>query len=137
MNVAPGADPSQIQLAVSGAHDIRLDENGDLLIHTKAGILRQHRPVATQGDAKVPASFVVNGSRVGFRLGSFDRSKPLLIDPQISYAGVYGGDQFDSAKSVAVDQAGSPYIVGDSASSTFPTANALQGNKSSFDDAFV
>src|SRR3954451_6829094 len=137
MKVAPGADPSQIRLAVSGADDLRLDAGGDLLIDTKAGVLRQRRPVATQGRTTVPASFVVNGDRVGFRLGKFDHSRPLLIDPQISYSGAYGGDQFDNAKSVAVDGAGSPYIVGDTASSTFPTASALQGSKSSFDDAFV
>jgi hypothetical protein len=137
MQVAPGADPAQIRLAVSGARTLRLDDNGDLLILTKAGVLRQHRPVALQGTRSVPASFVLDGGQVSFRLGHYDPARPLVIDPQISYAGVYGGDQFDTAKSVAVDSAGSPYIAGNSASSSFPTANAIQGSKSTFDDAFV
>src|SRR4051812_48005434 len=43
MKVAPGSDASRIRLAVSGARSLRLDPNGDLLIQTKAGVLRQRR----------------------------------------------------------------------------------------------
>ncbi len=46
--LAPGADPSQIRLAFSGARGIKLAANGDLLLRTAAGTLRQHRPVAYQ-----------------------------------------------------------------------------------------
>jgi hypothetical protein len=137
MNVAPGADPARIQLAIAGARSVRLDRNGDLLIGTRAGTLRQHRPIAMQGEDRVPASFVLQGTHVGFRLGTYDRSRPLVIDPQISFAGVYGGADRETAQSVAVDSSGSPYIVGSTVSTTFPTANPIQGSKSSLDDAFV
>ena len=137
LNVAPGADPKRIRLAVSGARSLRIDGNGDLLIGTKAGVLRQHRPVAMQGGDRVPASFMLDGTQVGFRLGAFDRSRPLVIDPKVSYAGVYGGEDRDSAQSVAVDSSGSPYFLGSTVSTAFPTANPIQGSKSSLDDAFV
>ncbi len=46
--VAPGADPNRIRLAFSGARKVELAANGDLLLRTAAGTLRQHRPVAYQ-----------------------------------------------------------------------------------------
>src|SRR5688572_25139265 len=43
--VAPGADPDRIRLAFGGAQGIRVDEaTGDLVLETKGGELRQHKP---------------------------------------------------------------------------------------------
>src|SRR3954452_22943486 len=135
MEVAPGADPAQIQLAVTGARSLHLDHNGDVLIRTKAGVLRQHRPLVRQGARQVPASFALAGTRVGFRLGQFDHSRRLLIDPQISYSSPYGGGDYEWGVSVAVDGAGSPYITGNTNSVDFPTQGGFQSR--SAEDAFV
>jgi hypothetical protein len=135
MQVAPGSDPAQIRLAVTGARSLRLDHNGDLLIRTHAGVVRQHRPLARQGSDPVRASFVLHGNRVGFRVGKFDRARPLLIDPQISYSSPYGGSDYDWGVSVAVDGSGSPYITGNTNSADFPTQGAFQSR--SGEDAFV
>lgn len=42
--VAPGVDPGQIRLAFGGAESVRLAENGDLVIETTAGEVRQQKP---------------------------------------------------------------------------------------------
>lgn len=46
--VAPGADPSKIELAYEGADSRSIDKGGDLVLMTKAGELRQRKPVVYQ-----------------------------------------------------------------------------------------
>src|SRR5690349_2250685 len=62
------------------------NETGDLVAHTAVGDLRQPRPVVyqeTEGARRaVDADYVVDADgRVRFRLGSYDPSRPLVIDP--------------------------------------------------------
>ena len=47
-DVAPGADPSVIRLAFQGAGDVRIDAQGELVVHTAAGEVRLRKPVAYQ-----------------------------------------------------------------------------------------
>src|SRR5205814_2167833 len=42
--VAPGADPSRIRLAFDGARTLAIDDDGNLLIDTPAGAIKQHKP---------------------------------------------------------------------------------------------
>ena len=54
-----------------------------------------------------------NGQSYGFRLGAYDKSKPLVIDPvMLIYAGYLGGAYNDPALDIAVDLAGNAYITG-------------------------
>src|SRR5205814_1127599 len=46
--VAPGADPEVIRLAFAGARRMELDSNGDLVLRTRVGDVRQHRPYVYQ-----------------------------------------------------------------------------------------
>jgi hypothetical protein len=123
--VAPGADAGAVRLGVDGATGLGLQDNGDLVIDTAAGALTQRRPVAYQdsGGVRVPvaAEYVLRGAdEVGLRLGAYDRSVPLVIDPVLSYSTYLGGTGFDSVQHVAVDSAGAAYVTGFSLNSTFP-----------------
>jgi hypothetical protein len=66
--VAPGADPSQIRLSATGAEKVELSPTGDLLLHTPAGTLTQHKPVAYQQidgrRVEVAARFTLDPSSV-------------------------------------------------------------------------
>ncbi|PYX54163.1 MAG: hypothetical protein DMG73_19515, partial [Acidobacteria bacterium] len=89
--VAPGADAGQIRLSVSGSVGLALDNQGNLVVHTAAGDLIQHAPVLSQqvdGNARpISGQFVLHGeNQVGFRVGAYDPSKPLLIDPSYVYS---------------------------------------------------
>ncbi len=116
--VAPGADPRRIRLRFDGARDLRLDPHGDLLLETTAGTVRQHRPVIYQ-EAEgirrpIDGHYVLRGRFVTFALASYDRTRPLVIDPALSWA-TYSGVSSGATKTgeaLALDSSGNIYIIG-------------------------
>lgn len=117
--LAPGADPHQIKLDFAGARRLRLDANGDLILQTHDGELRQHKPVAYQeangNRREVAARYVVTGNQVRFALGAYDAQLPLVIDPVLSYSTFLGGNESDVGAAIAVDAEGNAYITGSTA----------------------
>ena len=72
--VAPGADPSAIAWEVSGADGLRLSAEGDLVLASGPGEIRQRRPLLYQEkDGKrevIGGGYVLRGgTRVGFQIG--------------------------------------------------------------------
>ncbi len=124
--VAAGADPDLIRMQFGTAH-LRLNSAGDLEIALKDGKVVFKRPVIYQernGRRRtVSGGFqLLNGSTTGFRLGAYDRSRPLIIDPVLSYSTYINGA---SVAAVAVDTAGETYITG-AATAISPTPGAYQ-----------
>lgn len=132
--LAPGADPHRIKLDVAGAWWLSLDAHGNLIMHTAAGNFLQARPVIYQTihgrRHTVSGGYTLLGPRrVGFTVGRYDNSKPLVIDPVLSYATYLGGSGSDYGVGIAVDSAGRAYVTGRTLSlSSFPGA----GGASSF-----
>jgi uncharacterized protein (TIGR03437 family) len=140
--VAPGADPGRIAWRIDGARP-SVDAKGDLTLSASHGSATFRKPVVYQmsGDRKayVEGAFLVAGGQVGFRLGSYDRSKPLVIDPVLSYVTYLAGSSADyigqytaplvnsTSQGLAVDAAGSVYVTGRTTSVDFPIKNAYQG----------
>ena len=130
--VAPGADPGRIKMQFEGMSDLRLDENGDLILSTNGRELRQHKPFVYQViDGKrreVLSRYEIVGKHVTFELGNYDRSRTLVIDPVISYSTFLGGPQgYDFGNGIALDGSGNAYITGETGSPFFPVRNSLQG----------
>jgi len=127
--VAPGADPEKIRLGLRGARRLSVDRAGDLVVSTVAGRVRQLAPVAYQrtgsGRRRVAARYVIEGGdRVGFRLGRYDRTRPLVIDPVLVYSTYLGGAGGASQFSVvAADSSGAAYVAGGTSASDFPTTS--------------
>ena len=127
--IAPGASPDVIELDFDGADSIELNGEGDLVLHTSGGEIKQHKPVVYQvvdGVRKsVAGSYVVNDHRVLFQVAEYDPGETLIIDPILTYSTYWGG--FAQVQSVAVDSDGNVYISGDTASSNLTTTTgALQ-----------
>lgn len=123
--VAPGRDPGVVRLAIDGAEP-RLSDCGVLTLATSAGELELLPPVAYQtigGERRnVAAAFVLADGQVSFRLGEYDRSHELVIDPVLSYARYLGGAGAETATAVAVADDGSAYVVGATRSLNFPVS---------------
>ena len=92
--VAPGADPSRIAWRIDGAR-ASVDAEGNLVLSAPNGPASFKKPVLYQmdGDKKtsVEGRFAVAGNQVRFRLGSYDHSRALIIDPVLSYASYLAG----------------------------------------------
>ena len=143
--VAPGADPDAIALSFDGVEKLRIDAQGDLVLETAGGEIRQHKPLVYQEvdgiRREIAGSYVLNGGyQVGFQVAAYDAGKPLIIDPVLVYSTYLGGSARDRGRGIAVDAAGNAYVTGTTKSTDFPTANAFQaafaGNISD-DDTFV
>ena len=140
--VAPGSDPSRISLRYVGAGKLRIEDDGSLRIPVNGEPFREQAPLVYQerGGRRllVESRFrlAANGA-LGFELGAYDHSLPLVIDPVLSYSTLLGGSGFDSATAIAVDSSGSAYVAGFTDSYDFPTLGPSQSYNAGGNDAFV
>ena len=134
--VQPGADPAQIQLAYRGASAVQLTADGQLAVTTPSGGFHDAAPLAYQmkDGQRVPVEMrYALSAPVGagpaatygytFRLGPYDQSLPLVLDPTVLvYAGYIGGAGADAGQGIAVDKDGNAYVSGYTTSNqtTFP-----------------
>jgi hypothetical protein len=133
--VAPGGDPRRIELDFRGADRLEIDARGELVLHTPGGAVRQHKPFVYQeadgGRREVAGRYVRRGARrIAFEVGQYDASRPLVIDPVLSYSTYLGGAGFEMPYGIAADAAGNIYVFGQTVSTDFPVSdNALQKTK--------
>jgi len=129
LQVAPQADPSRVQWRTRGPRI----EGGDLV----AGTLRLRRPVASQEGRQVAAAYRVRGDRFGFETGPYDRSKPLLIDPVMTFGTYMGGVGGGTGEGVALDAQGNIYVTGVANTNFFPLKDAMRDYFSGSNDVFI
>lgn len=131
--VSPGSDPKAIRLDFNGVDKMSIDAQGNLVLHTAQGEIKQHKPFIYQdieGERKTVAGHYVlkDTHQVGFQVASYDAHKPLIIDPVLSYSSYLGGSADDTGRDIAVDGAGNAYVTGETFSTDFPaTSGALDG----------
>ena len=94
--VRPGADPSRIVLGFQGADRLEVDAQGDLVLHTADGTIRQRKPVIYQEidglRRDISGGYVLREARtVGIKVATYDPSRPLIIDPVLFYSAYLGG----------------------------------------------
>jgi len=125
--VSPGADPKRIALRVEGSDRVRLNSDGDAILSTAAGEVSLHQPRAYQqteaGRTEVAANYTQLASgALGIRVGAYDSTLPLVIDPVVGYATyLSGSNSITTGNAIAVDSAGNTYIVGTTGATDFPT----------------
>lgn len=114
--LAPGADPSTLRLAFDGAEGVEVDDQGNLVIRTAIGEIRQRPPRLYQetlaGTRTVSGSYVLReDGTVGFGVGDYDPLKPLVIDPVLVYSNIWGKTRADKGRSVLLDSRGNIYLL--------------------------
>ena len=139
--IAAGANPKLIRFSVEGAERIRLDKKGNLRLALKHGEVQLNKPFIYQLTDKgsrheVKGSYVIKGKEIRFNVRGADSSKPLVIDPVLSYSTFLGGTSIDQAFGIAVDAQGSAYITGTTFSIAFPTTPGAF-NPNDLEGAFV
>ncbi len=121
LRIAPGADPSRAAVAFEGVDAIEPGPGGELILRSRAGLVRQQAPIAYQQDAggrrAVSAAYRIERGRVRFETGGYDKSKPLVIDPIVT--------SFDSSFAATIvaidtDRFGNLYLAGSIAGGADP-----------------
>lgn len=120
----PGANAEDIRFNFKGA-SVKVASDTKLKIDTVLGARFQEGLYAYQvsGGKKVavPVSFKqIDATHVGFKVGAYDKTKDLIIDPLV-YGTYYGGDQgFDEVRGVCADATGNVYLTGYTRSAIYP-----------------
>ncbi|HXP71850.1 MAG TPA: choice-of-anchor D domain-containing protein [Candidatus Dormibacteraeota bacterium] len=142
LRIAPEANADDLRIKISGAEELRLNAEGDLLMQVENAQLILHKPalyeevrsrelarksaVAASPVQRYPIEgaylFEPDGS-IGFRIARRHPHAALVIDPSLSitYSTFLGGAGEDTANGIAADSTGKLYIAGTTTSaSTFP-----------------
>lgn len=135
--VAPGADPSRIRLRLRGMDAMRLDNDGAVRLRIAGRSFSLSKPVIYQetagGKKTVDGGYVLLADRqVGLKLAAYDRTRSLIIDPELTYSTYLGGGGADMGRGVAVDNVGNFYMVGQTASADFPLAKKITADTDVF-----
>ncbi|MEK6336499.1 MAG: SBBP repeat-containing protein [Acidobacteriota bacterium] len=140
--LAPGTDPNVIRLAFDSRVQPRISSSGDLVLQAGATELVERKPVVYQeidgGRRLIEGHYVLLGNReAGFKVGEYDRTRPLVIDPTLIYSTYLGGSGDDLGSSVAVDGSNNVFITGTTSSLNFPTQGPAFPNTAGLADIFV
>lgn len=128
--ICADADPDKIRFRYEGTQEQYIDETGSLVLSTEVGAIREQAPIAFQefadGRKSVSTAYqMYPDGTVGFKIGAYDHSRSLTIDPYVlAYSWVNGGSTIDAVTSMAVDSAGFVYLAGYTDSLDFPTVGS-------------
>ena len=140
--VHPFADVGDIRVRVVGG-ELRVDDDGNLLVGDS---VVGNVPKAFQDGKKIDVSYeIFSNGEYGFKVGEYDHSKELLIDPLLASTYLGGvNDEYSSSKSYDLNNSvvanGSLYVVGVTYSSDFPTTSGAYDtsfNSGNYSDVFV
>ncbi len=120
--VAPQRDPERIVMRVDNVQHVEIASDGRLNISGAGESLSFSEPViyqvAQDGSHELVAGrYVMKGAGlVGFDIPNWDRSRPLIIDPTLTWSS-YAGNAGDTFYAHTIDSSGNLYLVGRTGSS--------------------
>lgn len=137
--VNPGADLTAIHFEIKGAEEISINNEGELEIVTPLGTIKEKAPIAYQGNNSVKANWKIEGNKIGFELGQYNKSIPLVIDPVVRLWGTYyGGNLGETGADVETDVSNNVIICGTAESAAaIATSGAHQTVNAGNSDAYV
>jgi Beta-propeller repeat len=141
--VAPGASAALIRWNYGAASQVRKKVDGSIEIRVGGETVHEEAPEVYQliNGNRVPVAsdydIEANGD-VGFKVGPYDSSAELVIDPVIVFTSLLGGSSQDQASAVAADAYGNVVVAGWTSSTNFPVmAASRQPQFGGSVDAFV
>lgn len=145
--IAPHAAAERIAVGYEGVDKVYVNEAGELVVVSNGMTLRQKKPIAYQqvgGErVEIPVQYEMisapnSKDTIGFKLGEYDRSRELVIDPVLSFSTYLGGNAETIGNAIAVDSSGNAYVAGGTFSTTgFPLVAPFQDQNLGGNAAFV
>lgn len=139
--VKPNTSSANIRVKIEGTKSLKVNNKGELEVDTSLGSITFTRPVSYQeekGKRKyVEIAYLVQGNEYSFKVGEYDKTKELVIDPLLAST-FLGGAADDKIRSLVIDTNGIVYVAGATSSSNFPTTfGAHDTSYNSSRDVFV
>jgi len=121
--VAPGADPSVIELAF----DAPVRVEGDVIVSAGGKTFRQHRPRVFQGAVEIEASYrLTERGTVVLEVGEFDPLISLRVDPVLDFSTYLGGPGEDTLGPMEMAADGNLLLAGGTQSPASPVLDPFQ-----------
>jgi gliding motility-associated-like protein len=132
IHLAAGANPEVLKMNFEGLSSIGLNE-GRLVLQTALGPVYEYIPEAYQiidgQKITVPCNYTLHNNRVGFKLGSYNTSQPLIIDPILDFSTFSGATDDNWGFTATYDDLGDFYAGGIVEGQGYPaTTGAFQVN---------
>ncbi|BDS10006.1 DUF7948 domain-containing protein [Aureispira anguillae] len=134
--VQPGADPNQIQLEFKHHEDLRINKDGSFTLSNAMGTITEQAPISFQGEKKVRTNFVLDGAVIHFNLGTYDKNRVLVIDPNLVWTVNYGGGGGIGMDGV-VDNLNNVYLIGFTSATSNIASGGHQNTNGGGTDAFI
>ncbi len=109
----PGADAAKIKMRYSKAISVNNKQN--LIIPTTLGNIIDHAPItfySKNNKEIVSSKFIVKNNTVGFKLGNYDQTQTIIIDPWTQTPTFTGSGNWNCAWECDKDGAGNVYVIG-------------------------
>ena len=141
--VQPGANPRAIRLQFGGGAKASVTADGDLALDVAGQRILQKKPVVYQDIAglrrQVAGRYAMVGhNEVVFRLGDYDRTQNLVIDPALVYCTYIGGSGADQITAMKLNAHGMLYITGSTTTGEIPYIDgAYNNNNAGLTDCFL
>ncbi len=122
--VSPDGDLNQIKVNYKGANGLAISK-GNLIIKTSIVDIVELKPYAYQlinnKEVLIKCDFEINNNIVNYKIGEYDHTLPLIIDPTLVYC-TYSGSTADNwGYTATYDQEGNMYSGGSVFGTGYPT----------------
>ena len=121
--VKPGGRVADIKIKYTDNEEIKLTENGEVLIKGEFGEIVEGKPFTYQNSngiqSEITSSYEIADGVLSFKVDEYNESENLVIDPTLLWATYYGGDEMEYGQSVYTDHLGNVYMSGE----TYSTFN--------------
>jgi len=136
--VHPGGNVEDIRIKWNGTDNKKALKSGGFKFCNDLGSMEESAPLSFAGGNVVASSFMKRDVGYGFKVGSYDRGKNILIDPKLVWAITFGGGGIEQGLGVSADRSGNVYMTGIANSSTgIATTGAYQTSFGGNQDAFL
>lgn len=124
--VHPFKNPDEIKCHYHNIEAIEIDAEGKLLIDTGVGTIIDEKPYSYQNidgqEVEIPSEYQINDNIVSIKIGNYDTSINLIVDP-LSYSTFVGDEDAEFGLDIVLDSNNNAYVTGYTESSDFPTTN--------------
>ncbi len=112
--IKPGGDVKDIQLQYENVKELQLQKDGSLKVVNIVGEFTEDRPYTfISGDNKeVLSKYELKENTISFDVGSYDKTKTLIIDPKIEWTTPNAADLAFIGTGIAIDSDGEIFLCG-------------------------